>query len=204
MIETVKRYSMLQRSALQDLYDYASITRDLPGCVVECGVANGGSAAVLWAAAGVERTLWLFDSFQGLPRPTEPDGGRAYAQHDYRSKLPEGWCRGDINNVQAVVSMVGSLNNVEIVPGWLAETLPEAFLRIGPIAALHIDVDFYEPTLAALSWLHPLVVTGGAVVVDDYSAWEGCKKAVDEFLQTVMVDDYHQIGSPVYWRKVAA
>ena len=51
----------------------------LPGDIVECGVWNGGSAAIMGVAAQSShnyknRRLWLFDSFEGLPRPTEKDG----------------------------------------------------------------------------------------------------------------------------------
>jgi hypothetical protein len=51
----------------------------LPGDIVECGVWNGGSAAMMGVASAEgqyarPRVMWLFDSFQGLPRPTERDG----------------------------------------------------------------------------------------------------------------------------------
>src|SRR5215471_14972092 len=44
----------------------------IPGAVVECGVAKGGSAAVLALALHRHgpRPLWLFDTFEGLPAPS--------------------------------------------------------------------------------------------------------------------------------------
>ncbi len=52
----------------------------IPGDIVECGMYNGGSAALMASAcirSPLDRTIWLFDSFEGLPQPTEKDGAAA-------------------------------------------------------------------------------------------------------------------------------
>ena len=49
----------------------------VPGDVIECGVCNGGTAAFLARSATrsrLNRTVWLLDSFQGMPPTTEHDG----------------------------------------------------------------------------------------------------------------------------------
>jgi hypothetical protein len=68
-------YTMLSGSGLETLH---AILRGLTaqGAIVECGVASGGCAAFLWAVGGENRALWMFDSWQGLPKPDENDGGR--------------------------------------------------------------------------------------------------------------------------------
>ena len=47
---------------------------------------------------------------------------------------------------------------------------------------LRLDGDWYESTRVCLEHLHDLVVPGGFVIIDDYGYWEGCRRAVDEFL----------------------
>lgn len=199
IITLASPYSCIQPECLQELHDLVAGIQ-APGAVVECGVANGGAAAVIWSAAGIERELWLFDSFEGLPRPTLPDGGRAFSKHDYHIATHGSWCKGFPARVEQIVGQIGYLDKVKIIPGWIENTLPEYEAQIGRIAVLHIDVDFYEPTLCALEWLHPLVVDGGLIVVDDYSYWPGCKTAVDEYLSGRGIAPIAMVGAPVYWR----
>jgi O-methyltransferase len=96
----------------------------LPGDIVECGVWNGGSAAVMGIAdlenvnSSKRRTIWLFDSFQGLPRAGEKDG------ESERRNYFEGWSKGDVNKVHQVFKKLGvSLSGVKIIPGWFDATL---------------------------------------------------------------------------------
>lgn len=200
VVDICKPYSGLPREGLLDLYRLIYGLK-APGAVVECGVQNGGAGALCWAAAGIERDLWLFDSFQGLPRPTEPDGGRAFSKYAAKLQKGEGWCVGTVQNVNEVTAKVGGLARVHIVPGWVEDTLPDRHAEIGAIAVLHIDVDFYSPTQCALAWLYEQMSPGGLVIVDDYHCWEGCKKAVDEFTGEHGLTFAQMYGSPVYWRK---
>jgi hypothetical protein len=175
-------WSSIQRDGLLKLHELVSgVTA--PGAVVECGVCNGGAAAVLWHAAGTERRLWLFDSFEGMPQPMEKDGGRAFSKYTHRMEAFGHWNRGEVEIVKSVVETVGPLERVEIVKGWVEETLPVYACQIGAIAVLHLDMDFYSPTITALNYLYPLVSPGGLVIFDDYNSWAGCKVAADEYMQ---------------------
>ena len=72
--------------------------RSVPGDIVECGVYNGGSAAImasLCERSPLNRNVWLFDSFEGLPKPTDKDGDEAPAY--------EGWCHGDLSKFKEVL-----------------------------------------------------------------------------------------------------
>src|SRR5438552_18758980 len=78
LIRTVLPYTMVKYPRLKNLYRLSvAVNRaGVPGDVVECGVCNGGTAAILASVAlrsALPRRLWLFDSFQGLPAPTEQD-----------------------------------------------------------------------------------------------------------------------------------
>jgi len=164
----------------------------LPGALVECGVWRGGAAAMMALANLAEgserRMLHLFDSFQGMP---EPD-----LAHDGEEALRWAGRRGDGSLVGTGVNVahpedVKSLiidrigypeSSVVIHTGWFQDTLPLARSQIGPIALLRVDGDWYESTLVVLEYLFDLVIPRGIVVIDDYGAFEGCRRATDEFL----------------------
>ena len=73
---------------------------------------------------------------------------------------------------------------VTVVAGWFQDTLPIWRERIGPIAVLRIDGDFYESTRVCFEALYDSVIPDGAVIIDDYGTFEGCRRATDEFLSS--------------------
>ena len=151
--------------------------RSLPGDIVECGVYNGGSAAIMASfceKSPLSRTVWLFDSFEGLPKPTDKDGDEAPAY--------EGWCHGDLSKVKKVLRKLHiPESRVHIVKGWFQDTFPSVQIR--DIAILHIDADWYESVKLCLEKFYDSVQPGGYIVLDDYGDWEGCRIATDEFLK---------------------
>lgn len=71
--------------------------------------------------------------------------------------------------------------NIVISKGWFQDTLPKDKEKIGKIALLRLDGDWYESTKCCLENLYDNVIIGGYIVLDDYGYWEGAKKALDEF-----------------------
>jgi O-methyltransferase len=145
----------------------------VPGAVVECGVLDGGTAALMaFGTAGSGREVHLFDSWEGLPATSEKDGDATM------------WVGEDVGSQRRVISIFKTLDinlrRVTFHRGWFDETFPRA--KIGQIALLHIDADFYDSVrLALLTW-EPHVSPGGYIQIDDYSAFIGCRRAVDEYL----------------------
>ena len=162
---------------------------DIPGSFVECGVWRGGSAAVMALAirhCGQARDLHLFDSFEGLPEPTEKDGSVAKEYSGGRasgSLKSVDQCKAGLEEVQAF--LLGHLGldapKVHFHVGWFQDTLPKIAPKLGPIALLRLDGDWYESTRLCLESLYPLISRGGMVVLDDYYDWTGCKQATDEY-----------------------
>ncbi len=179
-------YTMVTNKNLVNLYHLAQLVcrSDLEGDIVECGVWNGGSAALMGKAChelGGPRRIWLFDSFSGLPTPTLRDG--AIAQQRYFV----GRCKGDQHMVNAAFGVLDvPQDGVTIVPGWFDDTLPQ--MEIGEIALLHIDADWYASVKVVLDNLYDQVVPGGFIVFDDYGYWEGCRQAVTEFFSANRLD----------------
>jgi hypothetical protein len=188
---------------LSKLYELASnLEREnIDGSFVECGVWNGGSAGIisLVAEGGRGRHVWLFDSWEGLPEPTEMDVsysgelGRAGMDFGYEEKVRR--------------LLFEKLNldegRISIVKGWFEKTIPPLRERIGPIALLHLDCDWYKSVRFCLDQLYDAVVQGGIVAIDDYGHWKGCKKAVDEFVtsRNLVVKLARVDYTAVYFRK---
>lgn len=159
-------------------------------------------------SCGQNRTLHLFDSFEGLPEPTKIDGKTAA---DYSSGrdggrlLSVGQCVAGLEEVKWFLLDEIKLDPSSVVfhQGWFQDTVPQAAPTLGPIALLRLDGDWFDSTLICLEHLYPLLQIGGIIVIDDYFAWEGCKKAVDQYRQQQgITNPMTRIDSDsVFWQK---
>jgi predicted O-methyltransferase YrrM len=178
---TVRPYTMSGGTRLRALYDAVqdTTTRAVPGAIVECGTAKGGSAALLGLSmknSGASRTLWVFDTFEGIPPPTLADPDFEVAS------LYTGSFRGELEMVRTLFDRLGLADCAHFVKGRFQDTVPAC--DTGPIAVLHIDGDWYESVKVCLDTFYDRVSRGGIVQIDDYGHWEGARKATDEFLST--------------------
>jgi hypothetical protein len=203
LIVTVKRHTMLSYARLSALYEIGSwLERErVGGSFVECGTWNGGSAAVLASVArqNLERHVWLFDSWEGMPEPTPEDVS-------YTGKRGvRGMTLGAEQAVRELLFRRLALDpaRVHLGRGWFEETIPSAREAMGRIALLHVDCDWYQSVKFCLETLYDRVADGGFVVVDDYGHWQGCRKAVDEFrAQRGITGDLVRVDySGVFFRK---
>jgi O-methyltransferase len=188
-VHSMMPYSLVGASGLEATFDAASdlVDNKLSGAFVECGVARGGCAALMAAVASREwplRQMWLFDSFDGLPSPTREDySDNSDSTGRHIRPLVRGSCRGTKDEVEALLfSRFGfARQSIHLIQGWFQDTLPIHSKRIGPIALLRIDGDWYESTMCCLENLYDNVVKGGCIIIDDYGVCFGCKRAVHEF-----------------------
>lgn len=153
------------------------------GCVIECGTWRGGMIAGFATVLGDDREYYLFDSFEGLPDVTEKDGDLALQYQIETKQNPDyGWdnCRAEIAFAQQAMKKSG-VHKYELIKGWFEDSLPK-FDKSKKIALLHLDGDWYESIYLCLEQLYDSVVPGGMIIIDDYTNWEGCTKAVHDFL----------------------
>ena len=169
-------------------------TRGVEGSFVECGVAQGGSSALMALVAaeyGWRRKCWLFDSFEGLPSPTVDDFATGLdSTGSHIRPLPLGSCLGTIDQVEQVLFRKFQLpaENISMVEGWFENTVPVHAEETGPISILRIDADWYESTRVCLDHLYRHVVPGGYIIIDDYGTCIGTQKAVDEHISKLGLD----------------
>lgn len=147
------------------------------GDIVECGVWNGGTAAVMaMANRRADRHFWLFDSFAGFPKPGEKDVPG-------RLPIQEGDWKGSLRCVRQLFARLRIPEaRTHIAPGWFQDTLPASSVR--RIALLHLDADLYDSVKLSLECFYDRISPGGYVILDDYGFWPGCRTAVDEFLRS--------------------
>ncbi|NDB36190.1 MAG: hypothetical protein EB023_12825 [Flavobacteriia bacterium] len=162
-----------------------AIDRNVPGDFVECGVWKGGSAGIMATAAkNSTKKVHLYDSFEGLPEPLPIDGSEAiqysYGASQGRLKTT-GKCVGSLADVKNLMDCKLHISKSSIVyhVGWFQKTLTP--WPTESISILRLDGDWYESTKICLENLYPALSRGGAVLMDDYFCWEGCRKACDEY-----------------------
>ncbi|MEM9703665.1 MAG: TylF/MycF/NovP-related O-methyltransferase [Planctomycetota bacterium] len=194
-IAAVRDYTMTSPArvaALCDAVEYVQKQR-LPGDFVECGVWRGGSVMamlhVLKRRGEEERDVHLFDTFEGMPPPTDADrdkDGRLaetlleQEKHDKAGSANWAYCTRD--DVERNVATVGyPAEKLHFVAGKVEDTIPDAAPET--ISLLRLDTDWYESTAHEMEHLFPRLVPGGVLILDDYGHWDGARRAVDEYLE---------------------
>ena len=192
LFEQVRPYTMTSVEALFALYTSVNyvLDREIPGDILECGVWRGGSAllaALIMKARNVsDRQLYLYDTFEGMPTPTEFDVdkyGRTGFEMMEQYGDDTGWCYASLEDVKAAFSVHNFDFEIHFVQGDVIETLE----RIKPetISVLRLDTDWYESTAVEFQLLYPRLSTGGVLIVDDYGCWAGSRKATDDYFREV-------------------
>lgn len=201
----VRDHTMVAPGGLASLYEQALYceVHKIKGAFVECGVWKGGSVGLMALVnlrhATSRRHIHLFDAFQEICEPDEAvDGERAL--RETRAWAVSAGTKGRLVPLRGFYDHKGGpgtvKNNQELLEntigydpgylhyhvGWFQDTLPSVSQEIGEIAILRLDADWYASTRICLDYLFARVVKGGFVIIDDYGAYDGCRKAVDEFL----------------------
>jgi O-methyltransferase len=193
----MQRLTSLQRCVETVLAD------DIPGDLIECGVWRGGACilmrAVLAAHGDETRSVWVADSFEGLPRV---DSAKYKADKGLRTETVAGILGVPETEVRANFQRYGLLDDqVRFLAGWFKDTLHDA--PIDRIAVLRIDGDLYESTIQVLEALYPRLAPGGFCIIDDYHDLKPCRQAVTDYRAehgiTAEIVDID--GTGVLWRK---
>ncbi len=198
-------YSMCGRARLYNLYFRAlEVSHRYPEAnFVDCGVAAGGSSAILAAAlqnsqGSPKRRVFCFDTFRGLPKPGPLDTREGSNAEELG--WGEGTCAADVTSLQRVCEQLGVGDSVVPVAGLFEKTLPLWREQVGPIALLHMDGDWYDSTMQILENLFHVVLPEGVIQIDDYGYWDGCRLAVGEFFKSQgILCNPHVIDSTGVW-----
>lgn len=156
------------------------------GDVCEFGVAQGETSALIAnEILSGNKTIHLFDSFEGLPKPTEKDQ-----------------LKDDIFSLGSMDAYTGTMSCPEdmvrtrlkaisfphekfvIHKGFIEQILEDDSNLPRKVSFAFVDFDFYEPIKLTLEFLHQVTSKGAIIIVDDYDYFSsGAKTAVDEFVK---------------------
>lgn len=178
----------------------------VPGDLIETGVWRGGVTIFMRAflkVHGDSRSVWLADSFEGLPKPNA-----AQYPHDKGDELwSQSYLAVSMDQVKANFRKYHMLDGqVQFLKGFFSDTLSSA--PVESLALMRLDGDMYESTIVALRSLYPRLSPGGFVIVDDFGMIPACDQAVHDFraeagirepLETIAVIRGKPLGA--CWRK---
>jgi hypothetical protein len=173
----------------------------IPGDIAECGVWRGGSmmvaAATLLSLGDTSRSLYLYDTYEGMSEPSEKDKSfdGVLAGDKLKQSAPQSgyWCYASIEDVRANILSTGyPQEKIHLIKGKVEETIPQTMPP--DLAILRLDTDWYESTLHELNHLYPLLHENGILIIDDYGYWQGARKAVDEY--------FHEHGNGIFMHRI--
>lgn len=206
-INIASKNSMIGIHRLNNLLnqlDYI-INNDIGGAIIECGVWKGG--AICMAKKYLKdknniRNVYAFDSFEGLPKPD--DSLDFMLSNGIKASTLCG-VEEDVNNncfssletfYKTMDSFKLERNDIIIKKGWFENTCKNFEENI---ALLRFDGDWYKSTLDVLNNLYDKVLSGGVLIFDDYSYWNGNKQAVDTFMKDKHHKQYNYTSCGEMW-----
>jgi len=192
LYKKVKDYTLVPVERCFTLYQTVKyiLKNNIEGDLVECGVWKGGSsmlmAYILKDAGETKRKIYLYDTFEGMTKPGEMDGQEEKEQWEQGrvTDTLNNMCYSPIEEVKANMERTGyPAEKIIMVKGKVEDTLPGTLPS--KISLLRLDTDWYESTKHELQHLYPLLIKNGVLIVDDYGAWQGARKAVDEYFKDI-------------------
>ena len=149
------------------------IENKIKGEIAELGVYKGETAKLIHHYCP-DRTLNLFDTFEGF---SEKD----VSKENDQIRNSESVNNFKDTSVDSILRFIDPQNsNVRVYQGYFPETVNKK-LEQSIFSFVHLDADLFEPTKNGLEFFYPRVSSGGIILIHDYNAWPGCRKAVDEF-----------------------
>jgi O-methyltransferase len=185
-VKLLARLLGTQPSEAYFIIDALGASKNIKGDVCEFGVAHGETSALIAnEIQSGNKVLHLFDSFAGLPKPTEKD----QLKDDIFSLDTMEAYAGTMSCPEEIVrARLGAISfptqRFVIHKGFIDQVLKDDSNLPKEVSFAYVDFDFYEPIKLALDFLHFATSQGSIIIVDDYDFFStGAKTAVDEFLK---------------------
>jgi hypothetical protein len=164
--------SMISDAQLFDLIQFIRLTSHIQGDVVEFGSLHGGSGAVLVEAVNFygKKPVWLFDSFDGIPK------SKYGLDHRWNGAFSN-------NSFSEVQNAFKDCDNVKIVRGNICEKYD---VVSNPISFGYLASDTLESGEVLLNFIWSKLSIGGIIAICDYGSYPNCIPL------TVMTDKFFE------------
>ncbi|MBF0491373.1 MAG: class I SAM-dependent methyltransferase [Deltaproteobacteria bacterium] len=178
-----RAYSLLDIHRTHQIWKLMHEVETQPGDIIECGSHRGGLSffiALYIQEKKINKKVFLCDSFQGLPKPSDKD-----------SFFTEGMFNANLEQCKQLRTHFNLDSIIEIVPGWFEETLPKLTKNKNQkFCLVHLDADLYESTETILEYIYPKAINNTPFIVDDYlipssGVRLACWKQLDQTKETL-------------------
>jgi len=190
------------------------LKNNIEGDIIECGV-DSGNFEYIWINElmkhNMVRDIYLYDTFEGLVKPSEYDytcdNATLYSMNKDEvlemwssqqiNEKTNGWCYTPLEAVQKRLRSTGyPEDKLHYVVGNVMDTLKDMSTIPEKIAVLRLDTDWYESSKYELEQMYDRVVHGGVIIFDDYYHWDGQRRATDDFFKNKNITyDFVNIGN---------
>lgn len=162
------------------LYQYEQIKKikNVSGDILELGVFKGSSLAriILYRnLLNIKKKIYGFDVFSKLKKTKKDKDFDDYKNWSLKlGKVPSK------KTLKFNLSKRNLQKNVYLIDGDIRKTLSKNIPKI--LSFVNLDLDIYDPTKHCLPILWSFLNKGGLILLDNYKAFPGETKAVNEFV----------------------
>jgi hypothetical protein len=183
-LNCLRKSASLPRSHF-DSMDYENIIQAISNClllegdIVEIGTFEGRSSQVILnylTSVGGDKKLYCLDTYCGIVFDSASTSSDAhwYGSHTSQAK----------NSLDDVRNFISPFGDAVLIKTDI--TVDEIPACIDKVAFCNLDVDIYEAYIHALHKIHPKMVLGGMILLEDYGHAPyilGAKLALDDFFK---------------------
>ena len=159
---------LLSNNEAYQIFMAVKRTEKINGDIAEVGSYRGGSAKLISEAKG-NKTLHLFDTFEGLPDLCHHDDPKQFQKGNYSASFED------------VKKYLNKYPHIHFYKGLFPSTAKP--IENKNFSFVHLDVDLYEATLASIKFFYPRMNKGGIIISHDYISVPGVRKAFDDFFK---------------------
>lgn len=163
----------------------------IDGCLAELGVYKGDFAKLM-NEEFPERTLYLFDTFEGFDESQkhyDMESGYLTSIAEENSQIK----KFSDTNIKTVLDKMIAPAQCIARKGLFPETIPDEEVQY---ALVSLDCDLYIPILEGLKYFYPRLAIGGYIMLHDYNGttYQGVKKAVADYEK--IIGRMHKVPIP--------
>jgi len=191
-------------------YEVMKMTKNIPGCIVECGVFKGTSIVRFAAIRNLignnfSAKIIGFDVFSDEFPDTKFEEDQKQRDHWLETA---GGSSISVSQLEDIFNH-HNIENFDLISGDICETVPK-YSENNPgmkISLLNIDCDFVEPTISVLDNFYDRVMPGGIILIDNYAGegtsgifYHGDTKPVDDYFKNknVKIERFPWAARPCY------